>query len=113
MSDQKIFLTLEKGDKQIEIVKTYDSAFAREAFEEMDEAAKGVLGESLVIEGTLDNEGAPFTDDDLWHGLEEGAREDWNSFSYFVVREKCSSTDRPLFVSSDWPTAERFAKLQA
>lgn len=40
-----------------------------------------------MADGALDSANTPFADEDLWHGVEEGAREDWNSFSYFVVRE--------------------------
>ena len=41
-----------------------------------------------------------------------GAREDWNSFSYFVVQEKGEHSLRYLFVSSDWPSAELYAKRE-
>lgn len=112
MPNQEVFFSQEFGGKKIEVVKTYDSHFAREAFEDMDEDAKESLGQSLVADGALDSANVPLADEDLWHAVEEGAREDWNSFSYFVVREGNPPTARSLFVSSDWPTAERFAKLQ-
>ncbi|MDW5266669.1 MULTISPECIES: hypothetical protein [Acidobacteriaceae] len=110
MPSQEIFLKLESDGKHIEVVKTYDSAFAKEAFAEMNDDAKAFLGKSLIEDGVLEASELPFSDDDLWQGVEEGAREDWNSFSYFVVREE-GSERRDLFVSSNWPVAERFAKL--
>ncbi len=110
MPSQEVFLKLESDSQRIEVIKTYDSAFAKEAFEEMHEDAKAVLGQSLIEDGMLESDGMPFNDDDLWQGIEDGAREDWNSFSYFVVREG-NPPQRGLFVSSNWPAAERFAKL--
>ncbi len=112
MPSQEVFLTLNSDGKQIEVIKTYDSAFAKEVFAEMDDEAKVILGQSLVQDGVLEADNASVSDDDLWQGVEEGAREDWNSFSYFIVRER-NSKPRSLFVSSDWPTAERFAKLRS
>lgn len=112
MPSQEVFLKLESDGRQIEVIKTYDVAFAKEAFAEMGEDAKAVLGHSLIEDGVLDSEGFPFDDDNLWQGLEDGAREDWSSFSYFVVREG-NLAPRALFVSSNWPLAERFAKLRA
>jgi|ERR1035441_4862181 hypothetical protein len=112
MPIQEVFFFQELDGKQLEVIKTYDSRFAREAFEGMDESAKQVLSDSLVSEGMLEPRSSDFQDDELWEGIEEGAREDWNSFSYFVVRAGKVPSLKPVFVSSDWPTAERFAKLQ-
>jgi hypothetical protein len=46
----------------------------------------------------------------LWLEVEDGAREDWNTFSYFVVMEQAGSGSTPIYVSADWPSAEAFAK---
>jgi hypothetical protein len=112
MPSQELFFSQESNGKQIEVVKTYDSQFAREAFRDMDEQAKEILAQSLIADGALSSEDMPFADEDLWQGVEDGAREDWESFSYFVVREGSPLAVQPLFVSSDWPTAERFAKFR-
>lgn len=36
--------------------------------------------------------------------------EEWNAFSYSVVTQSRPGGITPLFVSSDWPTAEAFAQ---
>jgi hypothetical protein len=48
----------------------------------------------------------------LWSEIEDGAREDWRTFSYFVVVEQKKQHSEPLFVAADWPSAERFAMSQ-
>lgn len=50
--------------------------------------------------------------DALWDEVQEGAREDWNTLSYFVVTEQVGGKTSALFVSADWPSAEAFAKEQ-
>jgi hypothetical protein len=76
----------------------------------MNQDAKAVLAQALLDEGaTLE---ADSGDEDLWQAIAEGAREDWNSFSYFVVQEKGEHSPHYLFVSSDWPSAELYAKRQ-
>ena len=39
------------------------------------------------------------------------AREDWNTFSYFVVTKSNGRKTEELFVSGDWPTAGAYVKL--
>lgn len=110
MPTQEIFFDEKAGGREIVVIKTYDRHFAREAFDGMSEDAKAVLTQALLdAEVTSEGEGG---DDDLWQAIEDGAREDWNSFSYFVVQEKSEKSQRYVFVTSDWPTAERFAKRQ-
>jgi hypothetical protein len=105
-----VFFKENADGREIVVLKTYDSHFAHEAFGQMSEEAKAVLAQ------TLSNEGSPLEansgDEDLWQAIEEGAREDWNSFSYFVVQEKGEHSLRYLFVSSDWPSAELYAKRE-
>jgi hypothetical protein len=52
------------------------------------------------------------SDDDhieaLWQEVQDGAREEWNTFSYFS--EDAAGRFQPLLVSADWPSAEAFAK---
>ncbi len=49
MPSEEVFPKLERHEQRIEVIKTYDSAFAKEASEEeeMDEEAKAVLGPIL------------------------------------------------------------------
>jgi hypothetical protein len=47
--------------------------------------------------------------DALWDELQESAREDWNTFSYFIVSEEAAGRSVPLYVSAEWPSAEAFA----
>ncbi len=110
MPSQEVYFDGKAAGREIRVLKTYDSHFAREAFDQMSEDAKAVLAQTLLDEGaSLEADNG---DEDLWQAIEEGAREDWNSFSYFVVQEKGNDSPHYVFVSSDWPTAERFAKRQ-
>lgn len=110
MPTQEVFFDERANGREIQVIKTYDSHFAREAFDQISDEAKASLIQTLL------DEGAPLEvdsgDEGLWQAIEEGAREDWNSFSYFVVQEKSNDAQHYVFVSSDWPTAERFAKRQ-
>jgi hypothetical protein len=95
MPEQEIFFSESLNGKHVQVIKTYDSQLAREAFEQMDDNSKSVLKQTLLTEGVFDF-GKPeeTTDDDLWQGVEDGAREDWNSFSYFIVLEKSREASR-------------------
>jgi hypothetical protein len=110
---QEIFFSERLDGKHVEVIKTYDPQFAREAFDQMNDEARAVLIRSLISCGTLDQSDMSDLDDDgLWQEIEDGSREDWNTFSYFVVAERRDADSRTVFVCSDWPTAEAFAKLQ-
>ncbi len=41
----------------------------------------------------------------------DDAREDWKTFSYFVVTKSNGRSTEELFVSGDWPTAGAYVKL--
>ena len=110
MSAQEVFFAEKAGGREIVVIKTYDSNLAREAFDQMSEDAKAVLAQTLSEEGATLEAGSG--DEDLWQAIEEGAREDWNSFSYFVVQEKENDSPQYVFVSSGWPSAELYAKRQ-
>jgi hypothetical protein len=114
MSGQTTFFEEIIGGTRIEVLKSYDEALAREAFERMDEDALAFLARSLSAgdsdEVTGPNSGDPDYTEVIWEELKDGAREDWNSFSYFIVAEESAGHTSPLFVSADWPTAEAFAK---
>jgi hypothetical protein len=48
----------------------------------------------------------------VWEDVEQEAREDGNLLSFFVVLEGRDNQDSPLYVSPDWPSAERFARTR-
>lgn len=111
MPSQQTFFSETSEGKQIDIVKTYDRQLAREAFEEMDAQAMDTLAKALILEGLLEPEEVGDLDDEgLWQGIEEGSRENWNTFSYFIVQENIADKKQFRFVCSGWPTAEAFAK---
>ncbi len=119
MPQQEVFFEQVTGDRRIQVLKTYDSAFAREVFDEMDDDAQTILWNSLDIEQTYDaadlpSPGDPDRADFLWDELLDAAREDVrlnpSLRSFFVVNEIRSATPQSLYVSSDWPSAETFAK---
>ena len=117
MPVQETYFDEQVGAKHVKVVKSYDSAFAREVLNNMDQAAQEFLSNSFPSEAAQDAGDIPSPSsaefaDYLWAEIEEGAREDWNKFSYFVVTESVSTDERPLFVSADWPTAEAFAKAR-
>jgi len=103
------------GDRRVEVLKTYDRHYAREAFGNMDEAAQAYLWSSLGIDDAYDPAEVPPRhdpkgEDFLWEELLEAAREDGNLLSFFVVTEAKGSRSESLYVSPDCPSAEAFAK---
>jgi hypothetical protein len=119
MPQQELFFEQASGDRRIQVLKTYDPAYAREVFDEMDENAQAILWKSLDIEQTYDatdlpSPTAPDRTDFLWDELMDSAREDVrlnpNLRSFFVVNEICGAAPQSLYVSADWPSAESFAK---
>jgi hypothetical protein len=112
MPQQEVYFEQRRGEKNVAVLKTYDTAFARDAFEQMKPDALSFLAHSFKREGNVEsseNAGEDEFAEDLWQELQEGAREDWNTFSYFIVTEQNGKEASPVFVSSDWPTAEAFA----
>ena len=114
MPRQTSFLDETVGNTRIEVLKSYDEAFAREAFDHMDENALRFLASSLdlsnsEIAGGLSPENPDYADL-IWDELKDGAREDWDSFSYFIVAEESAGRTASLFVPADWPSAEAFAR---
>jgi hypothetical protein len=115
MPHQEKFFEQQTGDRRVEVFKTYDRRYAREAFGNMDEAAQTYLWSSLGISETYDSADVPRRDgpdgeDFLWEELLEAAREDGNLLSFFVVNEAEGNQTKSLYVSPDWPSAEAFAK---
>jgi hypothetical protein len=112
MPRQQLFLKREVGGRRIEVVKTYDQHFAREAFEDMDDAAQAHLWQTLGIGESYELEeiDSPDRGDILWEEMSDAAREDGNLRSFFVVTEAIGSRSGHLYVSPDWPSAEAFAE---
>jgi hypothetical protein len=111
MPRQETFLTAKNGDETIEVLKTYDQAFAKEAFRNMDDDALAHLAASLKLESTFEPSDIPKPADEgyedfIWDVMVDEAREEWNLFSYFVVTKSFGGRTEELFVSEDWPTAE-------
>jgi hypothetical protein len=115
MPQQEVFFEQTTGDRRVEVLKTYDRAYAREVFGNMDEAAQTYLWSSLGINETYDATEVPACQDPdredfLWEELLEAAREDGSLLSFFVVNEATGSRSESLYVSPDWPSAEAFAR---
>ena len=112
MPRQEVFLAGIANDKIVRVLKSYDQAFAKEAFSLMEEPALRFLASSLDLEEPVPTD-ASFSEGDiegLWEEVEDGARESWDTFSYFVVEKEIDGASSPSFVSADWPTAEAFIK---
>jgi len=113
MPRQELFFEKEIGGRRVEVTKTYDQTFARDAFEDMDEAAQGRLWQSLGVDESYDSEDMPAPPDRgdfLWEEVSEAAREDGNLLSFFVVTEAIGGQMKNLYVSPDWPSAAAFAE---
>lgn len=115
MPRQETFLSVQNGDELLEVLKTYDETFARAAFRNMDEDALAQLAESLKFDALYETDNIPKSQDEgyeefVWDVMVEEAREEYNTFSYFVVTKTRGSRSEELFVSPDWPTAEAYVK---
>jgi hypothetical protein len=103
MPQQETSFDQQIGNTRVTVLKTYDRQFAREAFDQMEADALDFLQNRLQLDEREDAEA-------LWKEVEDGAREEWNTFSYFVVTKAITGAPSYLLVSSDWPTAEAFAQ---
>lgn len=115
MPEQEVFFDQELAGRRVEVLKTYDSRYAREAFDKMDEASQDLLWDVLGINDAYDPVDIPPAHtgdriDFLWGELQDAAREDGNLLSFFVVNEARGSAAQSLYVSPDWPSAEQFAR---
>jgi hypothetical protein len=115
MPKQELFFEQQSAGRRVEVLKTYDTAYARDAFGKMDEAAQGNLFAALQISSNYDPAEIPRADsaefqDFLWEEVQDAAREDGNLLSFFVVIETSGSASESLYVAPDWPRAEAFAK---
>jgi 2-hydroxy-3-keto-5-methylthiopentenyl-1-phosphate phosphatase len=119
MPRQELFFERTEGDRHIEVIKTYDSSYAQEVFRSMDGDAISALAAALELDSNYDAADIPDPkgsdyEDFIWDelldtGLED-VRLDPNLRSFFVVSQSTEGSARDLYVSGDWPSAERFAK---
>jgi hypothetical protein len=114
---QEIFFEQQTGTAKVEVLKSYDPNYAREAFRSMDDDALKRLWLSLEIEKKYDAAELPPLgqpngegEDFLWDELLDSAREYGNEVSFFIVNEIHSVRSESIWVSPDWPSAESFAK---
>jgi len=119
MPQQELFFEQKTGDRRVEVLKTYDRSYAREVFKGIDQEAREALAEALELRKNYAPEDIPSPsggdyDDFLWEELCEAAREDVRNdpslFSFFVVSEASAAKKEDLYVSPDWPSAERFSR---
>lgn len=121
MPKQEVFFEQQKGQRRVEVLKSYDQGYAREAFNGMTGEAYRRPWSVLKPEEVYDPADLPSIGDPndvsgeaeafLWDELEEQAREDGNVVSFFVVNESIGGrSSESFYVSPDWPSAEAFAK---
>lgn len=120
MPKQEIFFEQQSGERRIEVLKSYDQGYAREAFNNMNDEAVRQLWSALKPEEIYDPAGLPALDDPndangeaeafLWDELLEQAREDGPQLSFFIVNEVNDGRSESLYVAPDWPSAQSFAK---
>jgi hypothetical protein len=117
MPKQELFFEQQTGDKRIEVLKSYDQGYAREAFKCMNEESLQRLWDVLKPEEIYEPAELPSLNDPqgegeafLWDVLLDAAREDGNLLSFFIVNETVGRRSESLYVSPDWPSAEAFAK---
>lgn len=110
MPQQSIYFDKQSDAKRVQVVKVYDAAYARSCFDEMGEDALVFLSKSLDLPGKyeLTETGSEVSREDV----AEEAREDGNLLSFFVVVEEKDNQPAPIYVSPDWPSAERFANAR-
>lgn len=120
MPRQETFLSESAGPATVEVIKTYDPGYAREVFDGMGEDAKEALAEALELSEKFDAEDIPNRDATeydsfLWEQLSEESLEDVREYprrySFFVVSVSVNGRSQDRFVSADWPSAERYAKI--
>ena len=119
MPKQETFFEQQDGESKIEVLKSYDPGYAREAFRNMDDEALKQLWAVLEVEKSYDPAELPplgqpdgAGEDFLWDELAGSAREYGNELSFFIVNETRGKKSESLWVSPDWPSAEAFAKAR-
>ena len=117
MPKQELFFEQENEGRRVEVLKSYDQAYAREAFGNMNEDGQKRLWSLLKPEDIYEAEELPKLGDAegeaeafLWDELVEQAREEGAMVSFFIVNETVNRRTSSLYVSPEWPSAEAFAK---
>ncbi|QNI30836.1 hypothetical protein H7849_17165 [Alloacidobacterium dinghuense] len=119
MPRQETFLKESAGPVTVEVIKTYDRDFAREVFNSMEQDAKETLAQALELSKKFEPEDIPNSngieyDDFLWEELSEDSLEDVRQYprqhSFFVVTVNKDGKSQDRYVSTDWPSAESYAK---
>lgn len=120
MPKQEVFFEQAIQGKRVEVLKSYDQSYARDAFRNMDDTSLRRLWLALEPEKIYDPTDLPSLNDPndvngeaesfLWDELLERAREENNLFSFFIVNEVVGDRTESVYVSPDWPSAEAFAK---
>ncbi len=124
MPKQEVFFEQSFSGTRIEVLKSYDEGYAREAFDSMNEEARKHLWDALKPEENYDAAELPKLNDPadtndeagafLWDELAEQSLEDPRASprlnSFFIVNETAGGQSESLYVSPDWPSAEAFAK---
>jgi hypothetical protein len=119
MPQQEVFFEERLGDRLIVVLKTYDRFYAREVFGKVDDVAMKSLAAALEIEKNYERNYMPASDgadyeDFLWEELSDASLEDVRQsprlYSFFVVTENTAGKAKEIYISTDWPSAEAFAK---
>lgn len=121
MPQQEMFFKETNGAITVEVIKTYDSSYAREVFGNLDDSAKRAVAQTLNL--TTKYEAAEIPDPTgfeydnfLWEELMQDSLEDPRQYppvnSFFVVTVRKDDSEDDCYVSADWPSAEAFAKAR-
>jgi hypothetical protein len=119
MPQQETFLHESVNEVTVEVIKTYDPQYAREVFKNLSEESMTSVALALELNKIYASEDIPSAgtteyEEFLWDELSESAREDVRQSpilnSFFVVCETRNGKTEELFLSTDWPSADRFAK---
>jgi hypothetical protein len=119
MPRQETFLKESAGPVTVEVIKIYDAAYAREVFNGMGQDAMEALAQALEVSQKFEPRDIPAPggieyDDFLWEELREDSledpRESPRQCSFFVVSVSRNGKSQDRYVSSDWPSAEKYAK---
>ena len=119
MPRQETFLHESVNDVTVEVIKTYDLQYAREVFKNLTEEAMTSIALALEVNKNyapkdIPSAGTTEYEEFIWDELSESAREDARQSptldSFFVVCETRKGKTEELYLSTDWPSADRFAK---
>ena len=119
MPKQKTFLREAANGVEVEVIKTYDKAFAHEVFQGMGAEELMRLAATLNLSEKYEASDIPKPDDAdyegfIWEEICEDAVEDVRQSpivsSFFVVIENHAGKSQELYISADWPSAEAYAR---